>query len=389
MKQFLILLLTVTILFQGCRTNQPDIVKFSSSTDTLLIRTQKQRGSGLFSLGVSSCHFKNITDSFPYPIIYPEDIDGLERMQMGTDFWAEEMTYIDVIKGQIGDSSVFVIDENNNKDLTDDSVRHFRPINWKSKDNLIKLKYTVTKDGQEFEDSSWLRIGTLNGDLWNGRSEHLIADFYIDDDFFRIGIVTPRGGDFTYKLLPEVALLTHNSSFKDSLMVKDILQKGEFLKLKDTYYRFDSLSYFGKWLQLVKVNDFDQMVGTQVGMIAPEFTCVTVAGDTLNSNNLHNRIIILANSCGCGGDKESTQVYYDILEEYGDNIHIIHIDSRIASGESGFQVETENEFNKDIYNNYRQAYCSRTIYVIDTNNRILDKFQSWDWELYLPQLLNR
>lgn len=387
MKDLLKIITLTLIISQGCGQPKSEINEFSSSMDTLIISTYKQKGSGLFSLGVSPGHFKDTTESFAYPVIYPMGIKNVMRGQIMSDFDSEEKHYVDIIKGNLSDDNVLIIDENNNNNLTDDSIRIYKPIDWNTEDDLISINYTITKGKLPVADSSWLRIGELYNDIWLGKSEHRVGDFSIDKNEFQIGVATPRTGDFTYDFLPVLALISQNTSVKDSLGEGDKLALGEILKLHETYYRFDTITHFGELITLVKISNFHELIGTQVGMLAPSFSCVTVSGDTLNSDDLNDRVLIIANSCGCGGDKISTEAYYDIREEYSDKIHILRLDSRIDETSEGNHIDMENEYNKDIYNKYRKAYCSRTCYVIDKQNRITDKFPIKNWKQYLPQIL--
>ena len=356
MKVLLKALVVILILSQGCKNGKIELNQFSSSNDTLIIGTYKLKGSGPFSLGVSPGYFEDTDAKFSYPVLLPENIIGAKRMQMLTDYRAETKHYIDIIKGRIGEDQVFIVDQNNNKNMTDDSIRVCRPIEWQSEDHLIECIYSISKQRKIIKDTSWLRMGLINDVLWGGRSEHLIAEFMIDKEKFQVGIVAPRIGDFTYSYDPDIALISHNLIMVDSLNDRDILKQGEVIKLNDNYYRFDNISYYGDSLTLVKEHDFDKLIGIQVGMIAPDFTCLTVSGDTIKSTSLHDKIMIIANSCGCGGDIKSTEAYYEILNKYGDKIHILRLDSRIDKDLEGNHVDMENKFNKDIYNKYRNAY---------------------------------
>ena len=47
----------------------------------------------------------------------------------------------------------------------------------------------------------------------------------------------------------------------------------------------------------------------------------------------------------------------------------------------------ETAFNRDMYDNYRSAYCSRICYVIGTDSRIIDKFTVTDWKSALPGII--
>jgi hypothetical protein len=385
MKILLKVFLLIAILNQGCGLNKKSPNQFSSSSDTLLIRTEKHKGDGLFSLGVIPLVFKDTIEDFSHPVIFPKQITNIKRIEMSTDFWAEKAHYIDIMNGSIGKKAIFIVDENNNKDFTDDSIRLYKPVKWRSADDLIKCKYLIS-DGQKIvEDSSWIRIGTLSNDLWYGRSEHLIANFTINKEEFKVGIIDIRAGCFVYGVFPEIALLSNNSESKDTIFQKDILQLGEFLNLNGNYYRFENITNNGDFITLTKEKNFDKKIGTQVGMIAPEFICKTVAGDTVSSLALHDKIMVIANSCGCGDDRLSTEAYYNMKKKYANNIHILRLDSKIDKGLEGLQIDVAEEFNSDIYNKYRREYCSRMCYVIDKNNRIIDKFPVSQWKSDLPK----
>ena len=385
MKTFLKSLVLILILIQGCKNHNKEINQFLYSDDTLVIKAEKQKGDGLFTLGVSPIAFKDTSEAFNYTIIYPQHVTNLERAQMTTDSWADELRYIDIVKGKIADKEVFIVDENNNKNLADDSIRIYQPVKWHTTNNLIMCKFPKSNGKEVIEDSSWIRIGVLRDWLWCGKSEHLIANFSIGKDDYEVGIIDPGTHSFIYKILPEIALLSNNAETKDTLVDKDIFKIGEFLNLNGAHYRFASISTNGEYVTLIKERNFNKMVGTQVGMLAPKFTCMTVSGDTIKSTDLNDRIMIITNSCGCGGDKESTNAYYDMRNKYPNEIHILRLDSKIEKIADGLQVDVDEKFNKDIYDKYRSAYCSRICYVIDKSNRIIDKFPSYAWESNLPQ----
>lgn len=387
MKILLKVLLLIVFLNHGCGINKKTLNQFSSSDDTLIIRTEKQKGDGLFSLGVMPLNFKDTIEKFAHRVVYPKQVTNIKRMEMSADFRATEPHYVEIMTGRINDIEVIIVDENNNKDFTDDSIRNINPIKWRTDDDLIKCKYLISNGNEIVMDSSWLRIGTLHDDLWGGRSEHLIADFTLNKENYKIGIIDARLFGFFYGIYPETAILSHNSETKDTLFQNDILQIGEFLNLDGDYYRFDNVTNNGEFITLIKKVNFSNIIGIQVGMIAPEFTCNTVSSDTLISSKLHDRIMIIANSCGCGGDSLSTLAYYDMRKEYGNNIYILRLDSKIEKGLDGLQIDIAEKFNNDIYKKYRNEYCSRICYVIDKNNRIIDKFPIGDWKSSLPGLI--
>ena len=403
MIRALTIAIVILIITQGCVNKTIEVEtqenSFYSSQDTLIIKTEKRRGGGLFALGVGGSYFRNIADTFPYPVIVPTGIIEVERMELLTDFAATNKFYVDIIQGKINGDRVFIVDENNNKSLADDSVRVFRPIIWETEENLIKVKYTRQEQQETFEDSTWLRIGSLEdgGDLWWGNIEHLIGEFKIDTKTYQVGIIAAPAESFNYPTIedsisspwaPSLALISHGSIMKDTIGERDILQKGEIVQLGKLYYKYERVSNFGDSLVLVKENNFHELIGTQVGMIAPEFGGVTVSGDTIESRSLHDRTLVIVNSCGCGGDKESTEAYFDIAAEFGDEVHVIRMDDGIKKRKEGLQLDMNDEYNLDVYNKFRKTYCSRTCYTINTDNVVIDKFGVTEWEQYLPKLLS-
>jgi len=300
MKTLIRLLLLIAFLNQGCRIDSRAPNQFLFSDDTLLIRTKKQKGDGLFSLGVMPTQFRDTTEEFALPVVYPKQVSNIKRMQISTDFRAKENHYVEIMKGILNDRKVFIVDENNNKDFTDDSIRVYKPINWRSSDDLIKCKFLISNGQKIVNDSSWIRIGTMYNDLWCGRSEHLIASFTMNKGKYKIGIIDARLFGFFYGISPEAAILSHNTETKDTLLQNEIFKIGEFVNLNGIYYRFASITNNGEYITLIKEKNFDKNIGTQVGMIAPEFTCKTVSEDTIMSTTLHDRIIVIANSYAKG-----------------------------------------------------------------------------------------
>ncbi len=213
----------------------------------------------------------------------------------------------------------------------------------------------------------------------------LTTDLFIDKEKFKIAITDLFSGIFTYGIHSWVAIISDNSTTKDTLLERDILKTGEVLKRGSNHYRFENISNNGEYITLVKELNFPNLIGTQIGVIAPEFACKTVAGDTINSSTLHDRIIVIANSCSCGGNQISTKSYYDMKKEYGSIIHIFRLDSNIEKGSEGLQIDVAEKFNNDMYNKYRQEYCSRECFVIGKNNRIIDKFPVNNWKYNLPK----
>lgn len=380
-------ILLIVFMFYGCVNGKKEINQFSSSSDTLVIRTEKQKGRGLFLLGASPLDFRD-TLQFKHSMVLPKHLKEIRYVQKLINFSSKKRYCIDIIDGIRDGKKVFVVDENNNKDFTDDSVRIYRKIKWFSTRDLIKCKYLISSGKEAVEDSSWINIGTVRNSLYFGRSEHLISNFKIDKENYQVNMIDFRAGDFTYGIHSEISLLLSNRVTKDTLLKKDILKLGESLNLNGNYYRFENISNIGEYITLIKENNFEDKIGLQIGMNAPGFEAISISGDTINSEKLNDKVTLIANACGCGGDKMSTKAYYDIENSYSDKINLIALDSKIDKNTQGVFIDVDEKFNKDIYNKYRQAYCSRVCYVIGKNNRIIDKFAVADWESNLPKLLN-
>src|SRR5258706_5315202 len=386
MKLFWWIPFSVVFLIQGCQTpaSYGGKNKFSSSNDTLIIHAEKVKGTGLFSFGAGRLVFRDTVEEFQYPVTLPKNISDIKRIQIPTDLRAKETHFIDVICGVKDNEKIFIVDQNNNKDLTDDSIRVFQKMEWYSSVNSIKCRYLIDNDQKTVQDSSWVKIGTQNGNIFYGRDEHLTADFSLDEKQYKIGIIDQMAAmTFTYGFTPELALISDNSNIRDTLLNQDLSKIGEYLDLNGDHYRFDRITNYGKYVTLIKEMDFASKVGTQVGMIAPDFYCLSVKGDTIISTNLHDRVMIIANSCGCGGDKLSTEAFYEIRKTFGDKIYALRLDSEIERGLEGWHIDMEEKYNRDIYNKYRNAYCSRISYVIGKNGRIIDKFVITDWRSFL------
>lgn len=381
--KLLIRLLVLQVLFfviTSCQKNKTSENHFYSSNDTIVIKTEKVKGKGLFKLGYGSPQFKDTSDTFLNPVKYPKNIKNIKRHQLKVDFREKKSFNIEILLGNKNGNQVFIVDENNNKDLTDDTIRECEKLIWGSLPQLIKCEYLISNGKAIVRDSSWLSIGKLNGNILLGKREYLSGKFKIDNDDYEIGVFeSSNPSSFAY-YVPEITLLSQLGMNKDSLLYSDLLKIGEVLILNNKHYRFENVSNNGDLITLVKEENFDTKIGTQKGMIAPDFNAITINGDTISSSILGKKITVIANSCGCGGDQKSTENFYEMKRFFGNTINILHVDSNMKKSNTGIHIDSEKEFNKDFSNNYRQEYCSRICYVIGKNKRIIDKFDINDWK---------
>ncbi len=372
----------------SCQKNRSIENHFSSLNDTIFIKTKKIRGTGLFDLGYGSLNFKDTSDNFSSPILYPKKMKAIKRFQLKVDFKEKNDYNIELLLANKNGSQVFIVDENNNKDLTDDTIRKCEKIIWTAPPEIVKCEYLISNGQKIVKDSSWLCIGNFNGRILFGKREYLIGKFSIDNENYEVGIIEPKNlMSFTYGFQPEIALLSKFGIKTDSITYSDLIKFGEVLNLNGKYYRFDNISNNGDLITLVKDENFKTKIGTQKGMIAPDFNAITISGDTISSSILDSKLTIIANSCGCGGDKKSTEAFYEMEKLLGSTINILHVDSNIEKSNIGIHIDSEEEFNKDFYNNYRQEYCSRICYVIGKDRRIIDKFNINQWRSNITRII--
>lgn len=372
----------------GCQKNKIIENEFSSLSDTIFIKTKIMKGNGLFYLGFGFPKFKDTINTFSNSIVYPKGIKNLKRYQLKTDFKETKDYNVEMLLGNKNDKQVFIVDENNNKDLTDDLVRECEKIIWNSPPKAVKCDYLISNGKQIVKDSSWLCIGSSKGKILIGKREHLIGQFTIDNENFEIGIAGYRNPmSFTYGFGSKISVLSTLGVKKDTLIKSDLMSIGELINLNNKFYRFESISRKGDLITLIKDETFKTKIGTQKGIIAPTFEAITIAGDTIRSSDLNNKITVIANSCGCGGDKKSTEAFYAMEKSYGNSINILHVDSNLEKSEIGIQIDSEEKFNKEFYDNYRKQYCSRICYVIGNDNRIIDKFNINEWKTEITKII--
>lgn len=385
-KKLLLVIFTITLC--SCGKRNSIATKYTSAQDTLIVSTQKHKGPGLFAIGSRTVEFENNPDVYDYHLQLPKNMDSIQKTRLAIDFKAKPLEYIDIISGYINHKNVFIVDANHNKDLTDDEVHLWKAMEWDNPKDLAACNFKISDGKQMVDGYSWLNMGIYNSEYKIGKSEYLTAKVTIDNDAFTLGFAEPRNFSSFYcqGFDTVAALLVNGMVKKDSLTENDIVYKNEYFNLNGKYYRFAGITNNGDKITLIRENNFNTKLGSQIGMLAPAFTCVTTKGDTINSSSAQNSFKIIANSCGCGGDTASDKASDAITDLYKDKAFVLHLDSGKGDSNSNRSVDTQQTFNKDLYNSFRGQYCSRICYVIDKNNRIIDKFDVTDWKNHLPKL---
>jgi len=414
MKVTQILAISSLIFILGCGPKIKQTNHFTSKSDTLVLKTEKIKGIGMFPAGAGDFIFKDTLERYyDYPIIFPKDISEIKlgfeiidrrvwqfeqyrKGKMDKSFVLKTISVhqIDtlnvpsssdnslcIMSGKKNNVQVFIVDENNNKDFRDDSVRTYQNMDWHTSSKLIRCKYRIYDGKKIITDSSWVNIGTLrSNNLLFFVSQHVQSDFSIDDSSFQIGV-----SDDQCKFMfdePLLALISKHGVKKDSLLMADRLKKGEYIKLNDQYYRFEDISHDGKYVTLIKEKDFESKIGLQVGMLAPEFKFKSIKGELKNSADFKGKPLLVANISGC--TPGSYEKYQQLLKLHGLEMNIIGIESGIKKDLGGTMIDVEDKYNLDIYNKYRQAYSSYDCYLINIEGRIINKFDIFDWKSSLP-----
>jgi|WetSurMetagenome_2_1015567.scaffolds.fasta_scaffold02134_8 peroxiredoxin len=426
MKIVNILIIISLLAIISCSTKRDQANNFTSSRDTLVLTMEKIKGIGLFSAGAGSISFRDTTEQYDYHVIFPKNITDIKLawthidakpLQFGNlkndksdymkTFLKEnfpskidtlnlpsiKVNSISFLTGKRGEDMVFIVDENNNKDFRDDSVRLYQKIDWRSVSKLIKCKYKIFNGKELVEDSSWINVGTVNdndNDLWFFVSHHLESTFSIDNQVYQIG-VTDSQSHFGFDE-PVLALISQNGIRKDTLPESEQFKKGEYVKLKNTYYCFYDISNDGKYIILIKENDFKNKVGTQVGMIAPYFNCHSIDGDSISLNDFKGKYLLLINVSACWSKVSSYTCFKDLTEAYRGKLEFLGIDDSPVSLRNNIKnLNISDRFviaedNQMIRKAYRPHFCSRTCFLISPKGSIVDKFEIFNWKSNLARI---
>lgn len=370
--------------------------------DTLILETHLERGMGLFSGGAGEAYFRDTSEMKKwehYPksgFIYPKFLDSLKVNVLSVYFTPPEFydPSIDqvslptfqgkydkitiLIKGHLNGKEVFIVDQNHNQDLTDDPVRKFSNLNWRNFDGLIRCNYEALVDGKNIMKHGYLNIGYLHGSIWKFASQYTETEFSIDGRLFKMGVMD---GNFNsiFFLRPKLALLGTDGILKDTLTKREIVSLGEYVFLGDQPYRFENFHNGSGTLILIKEKEYDQQVGIQMGLLAPDFKVKKVDGEMITKSDLKDKPLMIVNLTGCNGPGTFKQ-FDRFYEKFHEDYHIISLEPRINKNLPGILVDTEVEENHDFYKKYRDAYSSYDVFQIGLDGRIQDVFDIHDWE---------
>ena len=384
------LLISFLFLLAGCArdSSADEPVPPPAPRDTLVLETSRQKGWGLMMGGVGNLGVKDTAFAFAYPVAYPSELAILGASSQPVDLTNPDLDRIDILIGERNRRNVFIVDENDNQDFRDDPVRTLDSINWKD-DQGVPVTFRVQDGDSVYRSNSYMRIGESLIGTGIGPYEHLTAEVNVGGTAYRLGISSPGSGDFTYDRHLELAVIEEDGIPRDTLTRPDYVSMNEYLLLNKIPYRVDSISHSGHRLRLVRDPAYANTFGNQAGMLAPDFTGVTLTGDTLFRDDLTGLPILIANSCACGDDPRSAEAIANVRAVYGNELFVLRLDSGPRDPSSGPYFDMEDPFNRDLYDTYREVYCSRVAYLIGRDGRIAERFDIMDWQRTLPGLQER
>jgi hypothetical protein len=425
MKQTSLVIALILLITMAFNTEKKYGYSYSSNNDTLFLKTKKIKGYGLFNALYYSLDFIDTIEEKSFRIIYPNNVSDIKVAYEVIDFkpsWfgnikrnksdymatflkdyfpnkfdtlnipsLKENSVIMMI-GKQADEDVIIVDENNNKNFSDDAIRPYRLFDFKSFSDLIPCKYNIYNGSKMVGDSGWINIGAngSNG-LTFSVAHHLECDFSLDNHPYKLGII--NGQPFCRFCFenPGIAILSEGEIKKDSLKNSDIATTGEYLKLGKNYYYLADVSNDGQLVTLVKENDVSNKIGMQVGFIAPDFNCHSIGGDSISLKSYKGKYLLLINVSACWSVISSYKCYLDLTEAFKDKIEFVGIDdSPIALGNNIKDLKISSKFviapdNPMIRKTYRPDVCSRTCFLIGPDGRIADNFEIFDWETVLKK----
>ena len=265
-------------------------------------------------------------------------------------------------------------------------------MQWKSINSLIGFNYEIFNGSEIVPAHSWVNIGKSkgNGDLLSFVSQHISSTYTIDEKSYTIAVSDGQWNCSFDEI--SIAIIEENGIKKDTLVTQDYLKRGEYLKLGTHYYKFENIANDGSNITLIKEDNFESKIGTQIGMIAPDFKCHTTQGDTISLSKYKGRYLLLANISACWSPISSYKSYKDLTEAYSQKIEFLGIDNSPDFLQRNIKdlnligkfIIAEDK-NISIQKNYRPDYCSRICFLISPEGRIADKFEIFDWEKSLTK----
>jgi hypothetical protein len=393
--------------------------------DTLMLKTKQEKGRGLmhFMASIHELRFKS-ADSLAYEVALPPNIQDImvaeeivdldldyclrmlkerrstpEQRQKNIEYRRIDTLNLSAMKdnsvcfltGIRGKDTIFIVDENNNKDFRDDPMRTINPIDLSGTKGLIKCNYKIFNGKEYVTAINWITIGRWRfPGLWYASSQHSTTTVNLDKSNYELELYIDNTS-FNFKK-PQIAVSGGNGSRRDTVMPGEYVRLNEYIKFKKGVYRFTELTNDGSIITLIKENHYDDITGTQIGVIAPSFVCQTIDGNTISSDEYKGKSYLLVNVSGCGLPPLSYEFYRDLANLYGSQIDMIVIDKSAGALKEIQSWNLSDKFvNADIPANdefekiYRPDYCSWTCFLVGADGKITDKFPIFDFGKFMSR----
>ena len=420
------LLIGLAFLF-GCNNSEKIENHFTSSDDTLVIKTSRQKGLGSlgkFLVGAGTLGFSDSADTkyFSKHLI-PDNIDNPGIAFFPVDFkpyffewhktdeyWAERFpayalsnkidtlnlphfldNHISILTGVQNGEPVFIVDQNNNQDFRDDTVRKLQNIDWWAKDDLIYCQFMIYDEEQLIDDYSWINVGLSGNRIFCFASQHFIADLLLDNQNYTLELFASHSGIAVEN--PQMIITSELDTITEAIANNETIKIREFIKLNGEYYQFANITNDGSNITLIRERNFEKQIGLQPGMIAPKFKARTITGDTISLNDFKGEYVLLVNHTSCRSEISTYQHHKEISDVYKGKVRFIGIDNSYKEtlltqiknlDLPGEFLIAENE-NPEVEKHYRPDFSSRTCFLICPEGRVIERFNISFWKKYLSK----
>lgn len=424
MKPISLIIIALFILL-GCNKKTSNENQFSALQDTLVIKMQQNPGRG-FSMKSRGIHKLKFKDLLEYAVIVPDEIEniqlareivnynilGYKRMISNSengeisDYYkiiiknsgidtsnilSREENSICFLQGELTGVDIFIVDENFNKDFRDDSIRVKTLVDFLSEDELIKCNYKIFDGKENVIIYNWIHVGKWKfgkNELYYLANQNYTADFIIEESSYKLEYFIDEAR-FNFNK-PKFSLITFDGIQMDTITNGELLSINDYLRLKEGDYKIHYLSNDGTHLTLLKDSSFVKLEGTQIGMLAPTFKCISMNGDSIEFTNYKDKFLLLANVSACYSQISSYKCYKDLTNAYSEKMEILCLDkSPVFLKNNIKELNLTGKFidvnkNEEL-KKYRPEFCSRTCYLINPEGCIIDKFEIFDWEQSLDK----
>lgn len=329
-------LILLSLFIWGCN-HVNRINSFSSDSEKIIITTKKKRGLGEFPISFGElANFKKTPNS-PWQRMIPGYTgipDTLQNLLISTnplnwdqfvfqsfnsgkidslffsrllESWEidttklcpnEIKTFFSLAVGQNSKGEwVYVPDQNNNLDFSDDSISTFVTIKNPSQLNdtviqkeSVAFKYDVFNEKQQrLTDSTWV---FLFEDFFGSKSfflsEHRVANIKIGKENYTVKIKSPFHS-LNYSKYSELGA----SQIGGKISKKHIVNMGEYLILNDGYYKADNITTNGDKFFLIRDLNAEKQGGTQLGMKAIDFNAQALDGKKIKLSDYRGKFVLL------------------------------------------------------------------------------------------------